>query len=271
MSDGLEIDTTLFASRVAATLRYTAKPIEEEARAQVKGIMKEVLKYTPPRTGNSASQAQKRAQAKMESQLTGGKGRVGIFSVLPDSLIATATREDDYSTDVTRLWLTKDGRVYGVQNRYFRPDASTSEMREHHRKHFSRGRIKQKGVYRRTEGRWVFNDIMTVRESTFRRYLREQQRKIFFYAAGFAPGLRSLGMPVPRGMSRQKTERGSVAFLVNPQRIRIEIVNSVNWPGIDNDLRRRVQWATNIQANKMERRLPYLIRAAAKRAKLSQN
>lgn len=267
MNAELEIDLSEFAAQFRRFIQYSKRSIEDEFQAQCKGLMETVMDITPPATGKGTrGKARKMGQNKIAGDLTGGghsrgKRRVGVFTVLPDETIDWAIESgQNTSSDNVRLWIRKDGTVYGTQQHLFRPDASMSEMREHHKRYFKNGRMSTAGSYERGIGRWRWIDQMVVRESTFRRYLRKQERKVGFYAAGFRPGAAKMGAAVPVYM-RHHQAVGTVALeLGGEDRLSFSAINAAGYGTIDRDLQRRIQWAVTMQAAKMERQLPYLIR-----------
>lgn len=273
--DGITIDTARFNDAVARTLAYSGKSMEEELRSQARGVMREILAITPPRAArgafSSAGSAEKGARAKLARDLVGGPStgrrgtrRAGVFVVVRDDLIDGAIETQTYDSENVRLWTRRDGTVYGTQRRFFRPDAGVEEMRAHHKRYFHNGKMSTAGTYERGIGRWKWIDQMIVRASTFERYLRVIEPRIGWYAGGWGPGARALGVPVPAYARRNSSAPGAIDIRIGANRMQITISNRVDWPRLDRDVQRRVQWAVDQQARKMERRLPYLIRAAAR-------
>jgi hypothetical protein len=210
----------------------------------------------------------------MATDLVGGSGtgkrggrRAGVFVVLSDSLIDSAIETDTFESENVRLWVRKDGTVYGSQRRFFRPDASMAEMRDHHKQYFVNGQMSRGGTYERGIGRWKWIDQMIVRKSTFDRYLNAQAKKIGYYSGGWGQAARMIGVPMPAYMRRHAaTTPGGAQLLIGPTRLTFRFENAANFGSVDRDMKRRVQWAVDVQANKMERRLPFLIRHAARQA-----
>lgn len=267
MEQELEIDLTEFSEQFRKYIQYSKRSIEDEFRAQCKALMTMVIDITPPASGKGTrGKARKMGQNKIAGDLTGGgssrgKRRVGVFTVLPDETIDWAIESgQSTSSDNVRLWIRKDGTVYGTQQHLFRPNASMSEMREHHKRYFKNGRMSSAGSYERGIGRWKWIDQMVVRESTFKRYLRKQERKVGFYAAGFRPGAEMLGASIASYM-KGHSAMGSVSLdLGGDNTLDFSAVNAVGYGTIDRDVQRRIQWAVTMQAAKMERQLPYLLR-----------
>ena len=123
-----------------------------------------------------------------------------IFTALPDSLINHAVNDLPVSltSDSQKLWVTKAGRVYGVEKRLFRPDATIEQMYDHHRRYFKNGRMTQAGTYERQIGRWIFIDKMVVRYSAYNRYLRYVREKMGILAGGWADAAAQLKVRMPK-------------------------------------------------------------------------
>lgn len=271
MEDGIEFDFTEFNRQFRRFVELSSRSIQEEFRAKLKAIITTVLDITPPAHGKGTrGSARKAAQKKIAYDLTGvwygadrptrGKRRAGVFTVLSDSLIAAAMESGQYQgSDSVRLWTTKDGRVYGTQQHYFRPDASLEEMRQHHKRFFQNGEMSAAGTYTRNIGRWKWIDQMVVSERSFERYLRSVQRNVGFYAAGWRPSAEAMGLTLPAYM-KGHTAVGNFSLTMNDQKLEGHWVNRVGYERLDKDLQRRIQYAVRIEAAKMERQIPHLLR-----------
>lgn len=262
----LEFDMSEFNKQLQQFILYSGRSIEEEFERQVKLLLRTVVDITPPAHGKGTKgKAGKMGRSKIVGDLVGRKGtrrnrRSGIFTVLSDDLVDHALETGLYdSSDNVRLWVRKDGTVYGTQTHLFRPDATLSEMRYHHKRYFKKGEMSKAGTFTRDIGRWRWIDQMIVRESTFKKYLRSQQRKVGFYAAGFRPALERMGIKTPTYM-RNHPAIGSFSLDLDNDLFSMKATNKVGYGRIDRQLQRKIQWAVNVQAAKMERQLPYLIR-----------
>jgi hypothetical protein len=120
----------------------------------------------------------------------GGTVRAGIFGV-------SNFEEDqgfawyDKGPNV-RLFITKDGRVYGTDKSFFRPDASEAEMRKFHKSKFSKGKMSSAGGRDRSIGRWKFIEKMFVDKSTLDKYIDSQILKVGWAKSAWAACAREL-------------------------------------------------------------------------------
>lgn len=269
MEAELEIDLTKFERQFAEFMVYSTRTLEEEFRGQCKGLMDVVLDITPPAHGKGTrGKARMIGQRRIGWDTTGGghkkgRGQAGVFTVLSDSLIASARP----TGDSVRLWVKKDGTVYLTEGRFFRPDASLTEMRDQHKRFFKNGRMTTATSVTREDGRAKWIGQMVVSASSFERYMRQQKRKVGIYAAGFAPAARMLGATLP-AYAKSHNSTGNIRIEIGPDLLSMVATNEVGYREIDSHMRRILQWAVDRQTNKMASQIPNLIRAAARRARM---
>lgn len=267
MEAELEVDLREFELQFRKFMRYSRRDVEVEFKAQCKGLMRHVIDNTPPAGKHGrGTMAKSLGRSAIRRDLVGYGGfarhqkRAGIFTVLSDSLIDSAIETGAYEGgENVKLWVRKDGTVYGTQRHFFRPDASMSEMRAHHKKYFVNGEMSAAGAYTRDIGRWKWIDQMVVRESTFDRYLKSQERKVGLYASGWRPSAQSLGVSTPAYMKGQPAI-GAVEFRMDESDLSFRAINAVGFGRVDSDMLRRIRYAAEYQANAMERQIEVLIK-----------
>lgn len=88
-------------------------------------------------------------------------------------------------------------------------------------------------------------------ERELTRYIKQRQARVQFLVAGWESAANRLGISLP-GSVTQHNAPGSVVIQVSPQRLRIVATNSVSYAS-NTPLLRRIQWALNAQAGKLER------------------
>lgn len=266
MSDGITIDSEAFARDVGRFALLTGRSFAEELQNQARGVLKEVLSVTPPFNQNnkSISSAKGAGLSAIRRDLAGGghkrgSRRAGVFVVLPDHMIESALDTGLYQTENVRLFVRKDGTVYGTEKQYFKPNASMQELRDHHRRYFRNGKMTTAGSYERNIGRWKFLDQMVIRRSTFERYLKTLEPRVGFLGGGFRSAAAGLKVAIPLFMRRHSSPGGLVMNLTGDD-LSIIIKNDVRYAGETRDLARRFEWAIGVQQNKMERQVPHLLR-----------
>lgn len=216
------LDTSEF-SRAASSLRAaTRKDARMILKQQGRLAVRDAVKMTPPfRTGgqNEPFNVQRKmGEAAIRMELIGGRGDstgsaryAGIFTLIEPWMnkFKVKRRRGKKSkatvTKTVRLFITKKGRVYGVDRELYRPNASISEMDAHHQKYRSTrtGKVTQAGARTRDVGRWRFIEKMAVNGSRFRAYLRHVFAKVGKAKAGWP--ITQSGNKVPRWIMRHAT------------------------------------------------------------------
>lgn len=267
MSEELEVDLSEFEIQFRRFMEHSRRGVEAEFKTQCKGLIKRVIDITPPASqAGTGISAKRMGQSAIRRDLIGYGGfsrhqkRAGIFTVLSDSLIDAAIDSGAYEGgENVRLWIRKDGSVYGTQRHFFRPDASMSEMRAHHKQYFVNGEMSAAGAYTRDIGRWKWIDQMVVRESTFNRYLKSVERRVGLYAAGWRPSAQALGVTTPQYMKNHGAI-GAVEFRMDETDLSFRAINAVGFGRVDSEMLRRIRYAAEYQANAMERQIEVLMR-----------
>jgi hypothetical protein len=115
--------------------------------------------------------------------LLGGKKRYGIFASLTGFMAANA---EHYSTGNVRLFVKKDGTVYGTDKAHFLTDATASTLRQIHKGAFQNGTMSSAGSRTRDIGRWKFIDKYFVPGGTLDDYVKSQMAKSGLAKSGWA-------------------------------------------------------------------------------------
>jgi len=190
----------------------TQKTIPDAVVANARLLCVELARRTQP-FGDKDS-ARLLGEKAITRDLRGGslssKKRAGIFGS------ADFSNEEGFAWYATgpnvRLFITKDGRVYGTDKSYFRPDASQSDMRDWHKSKFRNGKMSAAGASSRDIGRWKFIEKMFVDKPTLDRYVDSQIKKVGWAKAGWAACAKELrrvtkGSPtrgIPRFVTRHE-------------------------------------------------------------------
>lgn len=178
-----------------ATIREQTIPDAVHANARL--LCVEFARRTQPfgddkgkRDGNAA----------IARDLLGGKKRAGIFAPISPAI------EEGFrfskSSDNVRLFVKKNGEVYGTEKRLFRPDASASTLRSFHKQNFINGKMSSAGSRTRNIGRWKFVDKMFVTPSTLNDYVASVQKKVGIAKSGWAACAKQLRRVVSGSMTR---------------------------------------------------------------------
>jgi len=269
----VKVDVSRFKAAFAKLNGEEKKKIMDKVvRTDAMGFVRDVVAITPPghqkaplKSGNAGGIVAGRNAILRD--LTGGKSRVGVFNILSDGLIDHAIETGIHSNSV-RLFVKKDGSVYGCERANFKPDASNEELYDHHRRYFKRGRMSQAGITTRDIGRWKFIDKLVIRKSAFERYLNYVYEKIGILAGGWAGAAKKLKVRLPKEVNRHAS--GDCQIILGAHSCIGKIIQPVSY-GTEADINPRVAWVldSNKRVNRMQTRIKFEIEAAAKRLGIS--
>jgi hypothetical protein len=112
-----------------------------------------------------------------------GMQRAGIFSVIGQAI---SNSYQEYATGNIRLFVRKDGTVYGTDRAHFMPDATESDMRAFHKRFFVGGKMSSAGSRTRDIGRWRFIEKMFVPQGAMDSYTQARLKTVGWAKAGWA-------------------------------------------------------------------------------------
>lgn len=251
------LDTSRFndsLKRFAMSSKKSAVTIlKEEARLFVKNA----VAATPPNSGKGAG-GKKRGEAAIAGDMLGGRDvNVGGFFAKSRGFFEVMQKPGVERDEIVSFLTTKDGRVYGVEKKLYRPNAPASEMIAHRDRYRSKstGQMSKAGLRTRNVGRHVFIDRMVVTPAAARRMLKELYRRVGYLAAGWNAAAQRLGLNLPAWIRNKGTGNGSVSMVLSGPVLSVTIVNKVKFAGRVRGLRWRIQKALNERARKMENEL----------------
>lgn len=183
---------TLDKSGLEGMFEYYAqvkkRSVPDALRINARLLAVELARRTQPfgdKTGK-----EKIGEGAIVRDLIGGKNRYGVFAALKDYMIANA--EQSRASDNVRLFVTKDGRVYGTDKAHYLPDATQGEMRSIHKSKFVNGKMSSAGGRTRDIGRWKFVDKYYVQKKELDDYVATQKKKVGIAKSGWAACAKAL-------------------------------------------------------------------------------
>jgi hypothetical protein len=209
----------------------------------------------------------KTGRAAVARDIKGGKKRYGLFAPITSFMEANAK---EYGSGNIRLFVKKDGTVYGTDRAHFLPSASTGTLRSIHKAAFKNGRMSSAGSRSRDIGRWKFIDKYFVPEKALNDFVALQQTKVGLAKSGWAACAKQLPKIVSgsatRGIPRWVTNKlGDFSFgrvedrtsnIFNPV---IVLTNTLAWA--DKVLSEVEQLnATQIVARKMKAQMAQILK-----------
>jgi len=128
-----------------------------------------------------------------------GKGRYGLFAPISDFMAANA---EEYSSGNIRLFVKKDGTVYGTDRAHFLPGAGVSDIASIHRANFVNGRMSAAGGDTRDIGRWKFINKYYVPKSELAAFVATRFARVGLAKSGWATCANKLKKVVSGSMTR---------------------------------------------------------------------
>lgn len=180
---------------------------------------KDALKLTPP-FGNAPIKESIDTQltvgrVAIHRDLLGGRGgawsdpKRGIFRSIPPAVAGSA--EVSALSGMVKLFVRKDGTVYGTDRQLYRPGASMAEMRAHHQAHRrADGRVTSAGARSRDVGRWKFISQMVVNPGEIDSYLKQVYALVGTGKAGWIPAIKGLGAKLKASLGIKRIAGASV-------------------------------------------------------------
>lgn len=187
------------------------KTIPEVLRINARLLAVELAHRTQPYGKNDA--VKKVGEAAIARDLLGGKGRYGFFAPISPAI---ERGMEEYSSGNIRLFVKKDGTVYGTDQAHLLSSASAGTLRKLHRSAFKNGQMSSAGSRSRDIGRWKFINKYFVPSDVLSEYVQSAQAKVGLAKSGWAACAKQLkgavkGSPtrgIPRWVTRHLGDFG---------------------------------------------------------------
>lgn len=239
MADEFKFDWTDFEAKFVRRAASASRPAAAILLEQARGIFRAVIEITPPgHTGVKAGTraAAEHGKAKVEGDIRALYGTAATaYDRIMEAGKAKASafwflhkRGDD--ANAARVFKDATGEWFGP----FDGGAI-------HRSHFTRGSVKKR------KGRPI---IYVNDERALNDFIKAQQSHVHWLAGGWNNVARRLGISVSSEISRQNSP-GMATVDFTMDHLRVIATNAVAY-ATDTDLERRIQWAIDRQAQKME-------------------
>jgi len=253
------------------------KFVQTSARALVSssGNVPGLVQVTPPAHSSQkklvgAAQAKAAGEMAITMDLLGfGRSKhqrtAGVFVVMADDLLAkNAAMAKDGA--VVRLFVKKDGTIYGTDRHHYRPHASTGEMYAQHQRmrRKSDGRVRTAGGATRDIGRWKFIDQMVVSRSAYLRYERMIHKRVGMMAAGVVAAYNGRFGPlrgVPAYAKRHTSGWVAGKLIELDAEDGYEVTISLEAGSMNGEMQRRFNYVLSYRFKAMQRQIPFIARS----------
>ena len=218
-----QFDKTPFEKILDEYAKITMRSIPDAVAASARLLCVELAKRTQPFGDKETARAV--GEKAITRDLRGGsltsRKRVGLFG------IADFTDEEGFAWYATgpnvRLFITKEGRVYGTDKSYFKPNVSQGEMRKFHKSKFRNGRMSAAGASTRDVGRWKFIEKWFVDKNSLDQYVDSQLKKVGWAKAGWASCAREI-----RRVTKGSATRGIPRFVTRHDSPYSDVIDNTN-------------------------------------------
>jgi len=208
-----------------------------------------------------------------------GKGDGGIFKVAGSQTFKRAEQLNrdlgyDWAGMKHALWMTKTGRVFGVEKNMYNPDASVGLMKRHHDKYRGKnGRVSRAGSKTLNIGRHVFLDKMVVSIKAWNTYYKHLNTVLGRAKAGWLAAANKFKFKgVAKWVKQHGQGEGSVRDNSSHKLLPFVVIeNRVPYlKRHDNDLS-IVKKAMQGQVSNLKKKAEQAMKSAARKSKLKSN
>lgn len=230
---GVIIDGDAFARDVGRFALLTGRTFGEELKVQGRGVMRNIVKVTPPfRVGSTVVQAKRSGEQSIESNV------MRVFRGRP--LVG--------SRRVTHLFgKPHPAAPWVVPTKEKHPDVVSI-----YRRHWKSNTKTRNANYKKP---------LYVDQAKVDALLRMLDKRVGWLGGGYGEAARGLGVELPAFMKRHSSAApGDLQMKLEGDQLFIRITNRVSYGRDLNGYVRRVEWAVLVQREKMERQIPYLLR-----------
>ena len=150
------------------------------------------------------------------------------------------------------IFATTAGQVYGVDLNDFKPNASDTELGEHHQQaRQARGRVGNIKSKLDPVGRWNWLNVITTKETAVKAYIEKKKKAVGQAKGGWAAGFMALGGRMSkRGWVGRHSNSGTFVNGTRGNHLSFTIINNSKWAS-DGDPDRVIEAAMQGRAEAM--------------------
>jgi hypothetical protein len=228
--------------------------VKQEARL----FVRDVVKFTPPASaGTFGMQAKKQGEAAVArdiARIYGTASKAYVDMALRDKKAAQAFWKAIQANDLVkaREIMQKIGGARYSGTRSIAP-FDGGVMHERFRR---RGKVERDRVM-----------MLVTDPKQLKAYVKKMQGQVGLLASGWVRAARKLGQSLPAWVTRHGDRRGACVVIESGEKVAIIISNKVRY-GIAQDMQRRADYVLGYRRRALAARMPYVIRAALRKARL---
>lgn len=237
MSSELVISSTRHEAAIQRVMSTSKRGAAEVLKAEAKLVFVEVAKVTPPsHAGVTGRTAEKHAKTKIAAEihsLYGGPD--DAYDAIAEKSPAKASafwylHKNDETADANAILREATGNIL------YPFDGGT-----HHRRNFKKSASRKKGF-----------TFFVSNPQALDLYVQQEQSHVWWLASGWEDALTALGAKLPYGVSRHNAP-GTLKVDIANDRISITMGNDVKYAREVKDIERRIKWAMELRADRMQK------------------
>lgn len=243
-TDGFHVRSTAHEQAIERVLATSKRAAVEVLKSEARIVFQNVARYTPPgHAGTIGKAAESHAKTKIEADIRALYGTPGeAYDLLPQS---TGVADAFWSHYKRGEISDANDILRGTTGSILYPfDAG-----EFHRKNFRQRRRKGSGF------RFFVSD-----PGEIDLYIQMQQENIWWLASGWQEALRALGVKnPPYGSAKHPEAPGGLRVEITASAIEIAMRNDVRYARQVKDFQRRIKWAMDVRADRMQRQWDFYL------------
>jgi len=263
----ITIDDSDLRRAIGRLLDETKRDHGVVLRENGRGIIRNIISVTPPAQGKLTGSKSTTGGTDIPGAKQRGENAVKrdiaqvLYGVTPEHLSRFV---DEWEADFAH----EGAKKVGVMKRKVLRTAGEVKA-WHQARRTKRGRV-PKIRWRSTTGirrRDLFYlDVGYTTNSIFNSYRKGQLAKVGLLSSGWNAAAASLGLRLPRWITRHGTLHGSARIKTGAHSIEITAENAIRYAGDVEGLPRRIQWAVQRQAEAIIRRSDHALKKSAKKS-----
>lgn len=237
-TDGFSVRSTAHEQALQRVLMTSKRAAVDVLKGEARIVFKNVALYTPPsHAGVTGRAAESHAKAKVEADIRSLYGTPGeAYDLLPQS---TGVADAFWSHYKRGEIADANSILRGTTGSILYPFDGGA----HHVKNFRRRYLKGSGF------RFFVSD-----PKELDLYIQMEKENIWWLASGWQDALTALGVKgLPYGTAKHPEAPGSLRVDISSGAIEIAMRNDVRYARQIKDFQRRIQWAMQIRADRMQR------------------
>jgi hypothetical protein len=237
MSSELVISSARHEAAIQRVMSTSKRTAVEVLKGEAKLVFTEVAKVTPPsHTGVTGRTAEKHAKTKIAAEI------YSLYGGPDDAYDAIAEKSP---AKASAFWYLHKHDETADANAILR-EATGSILYPfdggvHHRRNFKKSAKRKRGF-----------TFFVSNPQSLDSYVQQEQSHVWWLASGWEDALTALGAKLPYGVGKLNAP-GSIKVDITNDRITITMGNDVKYARQVRDIERRIKWAMEIRADRMQK------------------